>query len=75
MRKFLKGGFIFSLGIASGFVCCGILTVKKVIEHEELRKAAIKVAVDKAIKIIFKEEQNNAGRHFNNSNIERRRYG
>jgi len=57
MNKFVKGAFIFTGGVAGGFVLCGITTIKLVIKSNTFRTAIKDKISDEVSNFLYGEKQ------------------
>ena len=55
MNKFVKGGLIFTSGIAGGFVLCGITTIKFMVKSDTFRTALENKISEELTKFLYGE--------------------
>ena len=57
MNKVLKGVFIFSGGVAGGFILCGVTTIKLVVKSNTFRETIKDKIADKITNFLYGEKQ------------------
>lgn len=57
MNRFIKGTFIFTGGVAGGFVLCGITTIKLVVKSNTFREAIKNKISDEVTNFLYGEKQ------------------
>lgn len=56
MNKFVKGAFIFTGGVAGGFVLCGVTTINIVLKSETFRKVIKEKISDEVMTFLYGEK-------------------
>ena len=73
MNKVLKGVFIFSGGVAGGFILCGVTTIKLVVKSNTFRETIKDKIADKITNFLYGEKQSKRPNYVSYADIYKRR--